>query len=75
MAQVTDFVVNGIDKQMYTGMVLAHLQKGFDTLEHVVFLKQMKCFGVQTSLIKGLSPNRTFLVCIDVFFRGENIKV
>ena len=48
-------------------LLLVDLQKAFDTLDHVGFLKQMKCFGVRTSLINGLSPNRTFSVCIDVF--------
>ena len=40
MAQLADFVVNGIDKQFYTGMVLVDLQKAFDTLDHGIFLKR-----------------------------------
>ena len=74
MAQLTDFVVNGIDKQMYTGMLLVDLQKAFDTFNHVVFLEQMKCFGVRTSLINGLSPNRTFSVCIDIFSEAGTLR-
>ena len=33
LAQLTDFVLTGMDKQMYTGMI-ADLQKAFDTLGH-----------------------------------------
>ena len=29
-----------MDKQMYTGMILADLQKAFDTLDHGVFLEK-----------------------------------
>ena len=52
MAQLSDFVVNGIDKQMLTGVVLVDLQKAFNTLDHGVFLKEINFFGVWTSLIK-----------------------
>ena len=32
LAQLTDFVATGMDKQMHTGMILVDLQKAFDIL-------------------------------------------
>ena len=40
LAQLIDYVANGIDKQMHTGMTLVDLQKAFDTLDHGVSLKK-----------------------------------
>ena len=34
LAQLIDFVLTGIDKQMHTGMVLVDFQKEFDSLDH-----------------------------------------
>ena len=34
LAQLKDFVENGMDKQMHTSMILVDLQKAFDTLDH-----------------------------------------
>ena len=42
MAQLTDFISTGVDKQMHTGMTLVDLQKAFDTLDHGVLLKKKK---------------------------------
>ena len=50
LAQLTDFVGTGIDKQMH-GMIL-DLQKAFDTLNHGVLPEKMKHFGFRTSVIK-----------------------
>ena len=52
LTQLTDFYATGMDKQMYTGMILVHLQKAFDTLDHGGLLEKMKYFGLQTSVIK-----------------------
>ena len=52
LAQLTDFVSTGMDKQMHTGIILVDLQKAFNTLDHGVLLEKMKCFGFWTSVIK-----------------------
>ena len=52
LAQLTDFVSTGMDKQMDTGIILVDLQKAFNTLDHGVLLEKMKCFGFWTSVIK-----------------------
>ena len=70
LAQLTDFVTTGMDKQMHTGIILVDLQKAFDTLDHGVLLEKMKYFGFRTFVIKWVESylsNRKFLVCIDVF--------
>ena len=53
MAQLTDFVAIGMDKQIDAGTILVDLQKAFDTLDHGVFLEKVKYFGFQTSVIKS----------------------
>ena len=38
LAQSIDFVATDMYKQIHTGMTLVDLQKGFDTLDHEVFI-------------------------------------
>ena len=77
-AQLTDFVLTGMDKQMHTGMIVVDLQKAFDTLDHGVLLEKMKYFGFRASVIKWFESylsNRKFLVCIDnVFSEAGTLK-
>ena len=71
LAQLIDFVLTGMNKEMHTGMILVDLQKAFDTLYHGVLLEKMKYFGFQASVIKWFESylsNRKFLVCIDNIF-------
>ena len=78
LAQLTDFVTTGMDKQMHTGVILADLQKAFETLDSGVLLEKMKYFGFQESVINCFElylSNRKFLVCIDtVFSEAESLK-
>ena len=78
LTQLTDFFVTGMDKQMYTGMILVHLQKAFDTLDHGILLEKMKYFGFRAPGIKWIElhlSNRKFLVCIDnAFSEAETLK-
>ena len=50
VAQLIDFILTGMDKQMRTGMIIG--QKAFDTLDHGVLHEKMKDFGFQTFVIK-----------------------
>ena len=71
-----NFVLTGLDKPMYTRMVL-DLQKASDTLVHGGLLEKMKYFGFRTSVIKWFESylsNRKFLVCIDVFSQAGTLK-
>ena len=65
-----------MDKQMHTGMILADLQKAFDTLDHRVLLEKMKYFGFWASVIKWfesyLSNRKFWVVLIMFFFRLEH---
>ena len=78
LAQLIEFVATGMDKQINTGMILADLQKAFDTLDHGVLLEKMKYFGFRASVIKWFESylsNRKFLVCIDnVFSEAGTLK-
>ena len=45
LAQLTDLVLTGMDKQMHTSMILLDLQKAFDTLDHGVLLDNILVSG------------------------------
>ena len=45
LAQLTEFVLTSMDKQMHTGMVLVDFQRALDTIDHGVFIENMKYFG------------------------------
>ena len=58
-------------------MILVHLQKAFDTLDHAVLLEKMKYCGFRAFVIKWFESylsNRKFLVCIDVFSEAGTLK-
>ena len=78
LVQLIDFVATGMDKQMYTGMILVDLQKAFYTLDHRVLLQKMKYFGFRASVIKWFEScfsSRKFLVCINnVFYEARTLK-
>ena len=52
LAQLTDFVLTGMDKQMHTNMILVDIQKESYTLDQEGFLETIKYFGFRTSVIK-----------------------
>ena len=45
LVQLTDFILRGMDKVFHTGMIPVHLQKAFDTLDHIVLLSKLDCIG------------------------------
>ena len=45
LAHLTEFVLTSMDKQMHTGMVLVDFQRALDTIDHGVFIENMKYFG------------------------------
>ena len=44
LAQLTDYIIKGMDKGQHAGMILIDLQKAFDTLDHDILLKKMEYF-------------------------------
>ena len=52
LAEWTDFVLVGMDKQMHVSMISEDLQKVLDTLGHRVLYGKMKYIGFRTSLNK-----------------------
>ena len=71
LAQLTDFVLKGMDKRMHTGMILMDLQKVIDTLDHKTLLEKMSYLGFKKSAIKWfesyLSNTKFFISVNDVF--------
>ena len=52
LAQLTDFVLRGMDKGIHTGMILIDLHEHFDTIDHKIILEKMICLDFKTSLNK-----------------------
>ena len=70
LVQLTDLILRGMDIGFHTGMILADLQKVFDTLDYPVLLQKMECVGFKESLIKWFQlflSNRKFFVTLGVF--------
>ena len=40
LVHLTDYIIKSMEKGQHTGMILIHLQKAFDTLDHNVLLKK-----------------------------------
>ena len=75
LAQLTDFVLTGMDKQMHTSMILVDLQKAFDTFDHGALHEKMKYFGFRISVIKWFEPylsNKIFGLLIMFFQKLEH---
>ena len=68
LSYLNDKILRGFDKGLFTGMVLIDLQKAFDTIDHHIFLKKIKCLGFSDSTIawyRSYLENRYFTVNID----------
>ena len=53
-----------MDKGFHAGMILADLQKAFDTLDHTVLLQKMACIGLRSHSLNGfnhISQTESFL--------------
>ena len=65
LVQLTDFILREMGIGFHTGMILADLQKAFDTLDHPVLLQKMEYVGFKESVIKWFQlflSNRNFFV-------------
>ena len=71
LEQKTNFVLSGMDKREHTGIILTHLQKVFNSLDHEILLIKVSCLGFKTSVIKWFEsylPSRKFFVSMDDTF-------
>ena len=51
IGHLTDKIITGFEKGLFTGMVLIDLQKAFDTIDHQILLKKMKYLGFSKNTI------------------------
>ena len=64
LAELTDFTLRGMDKGFHTGMILADLQKAFDTLDHTVLLQKWNVLVLRSQSLNGfnhISQTKSFL--------------
>ena len=45
LGHLTDKSTTGFEKGFFTGIILIHLQKAFDTIDNQIFIKKMKYLG------------------------------
>ena len=65
LSYLTDKVKIGFEEGLLTGMVLIDLQKAFDTIDHSILLKKMRCLGFAGKTIAWYTSyltDRSFIV-------------
>ena len=76
LVHLSDFIINGMDKGLHTGMILIDLQKAFDTLDHDILLEKMECLTFKKPVIKWFKSylsNRKFFVLLEGVFSEEGL--
>ena len=74
LVQLRDFIINGMDKGLHTGMTLIDLHKAFDTLDHDILLKKMGCLGFKKSVtrwFKSYLSNKFFFVLLFLIYIND----
>ena len=51
LGHLTDKITTRFEKGLFTGMMLIDLQKVFDTIDHQIFIKEMKYLGFSKNVI------------------------
>ena len=59
---------------MHTGMVLVDFQRALDTIDHGVFIENMKYFGFWTSAIKWFESFKQKVCIVNVFSEARTLK-
>ena len=62
---LNDQILKGFNQVLITGMILIHLQKAFDTINHVMLLQKLYAIGFSKHSVNWFRSyliNRTFLV-------------
>ena len=72
LVQLSDFIINDMDKGLHIGMILIDLQKAFDTLDHDILLEKWNVSDLKNLLLNGLNhifQIENFLYYLKEFFR------
>lgn len=67
LVYLTDKIKANMDKGLFSGLVLMDLQKAFDTVDHNILVKKLKCIGFNSTCIDWFTSylsNRTQFVDI-----------
>ena len=76
MSQLTDMILNGAGNGKHRGMILANLQRAFDTLNHKTLLDSMKYISFSDKTIKWFHSYltyRAFFVSLGTVFLESGI--
>ena len=73
---LTDFILRGMDKGFYTGMILDDLQKALDTLDHTILLQKWNVSVLRSQLLNGfnhISQTESFFVKLENVFSNARL--
>ena len=71
LSYLNNKIAAGFESGLHTGMILIDLQKAFDTINHEILIKKMKCLGFSkgvTLWFKSNLSNRKFKVNLNQIF-------
>ena len=55
LVQLSDFILRGMAKGFYTGMILVYLRKVFDTLDHIILLQKWNVLVLSIQSLNGFN--------------------
>ena len=73
---LTDFILRGMDKGFYTGMILDDLQKALDTLDHTILLQKWNVSVLRSQLLNGfnhISQTESYFVKLENVFSNARL--
>ena len=69
-------IVTGLESGLYTDMILIHLHKAFDKINHEILINKIECLGFSKNFIlwskKYLSNTKFKVILSTIFWNLEN---
>ena len=73
LGYLTEEITAGFEKNLFTGMILIDLKKAFDSTDHQILLKKMKCFDFsKNALFKSYLFERKFKISINTSYSSAS---